>query len=283
MWVAVGCLVGAPACGAESPGDGDRITVVASFYPLAFVAEEVGGGLIEVDNLTPAGAEPHGAELAASQIRALADADLVLYLGSGFQPAVEEAVGSLDVPVADALATQPGSNGEQGFDPHVWLDPQRTAAIVRLVRDRLAAVDPEHAPAYERNADRIEARLDELDHAYRTGLADCERDSIVTSHEAFGHLAAAYGLQHVGISGIDPEAEPSPQGLTEAVDFVNERRLTTVFFEVLMPPVVAETIADETDTRIARLDPIESPPRSGDYFTAMRMNLDEIREGLGCE
>jgi zinc transport system substrate-binding protein len=282
-WVVLACLVGTVACGVEDPGSGDQITVVASFYPLAFVAGEVGGDLIEVDNLTPAGAEPHGVELTASQVRALASADLVLYLGSGFQPSVEQAVGTIEGQAVDALATQPGATGDSGFDPHVWLDPQRTAAIVRLVRDRFAAVDPDHAATYERNADRLEARLDALDRAYRDGLAGCERDAIVTSHEAFGHLAAAYGLHHIGISGIDPEAEPSPQGLTEAVEFVNERRLTTVFFEVLMPPVVAETLADETGARIARLNPIENPPRSGDYFTAMRANLDEIREGLGCE
>ncbi|MGH2756412.1 MAG: metal ABC transporter substrate-binding protein [Actinomycetota bacterium] len=282
-------LLLAPACGGGSAAEGDeRIEVVASFYPLAFVAGEVGGNLVDVDNLTPPGAEPHDLELTPGQVRALAEADLVVYLGDGFQHAVEDSIADLKGEVVDGLAGQddllePSEQEETPFDPHIWLDPQRTAAIARLVGDRLAEIDPGNATTYRSNVERLGSRLDDLDTEYRDGLGGCERNSFVTSHEAFGYLASAYGLEQIGISGIDPEAEPSPQRLAEVADFVAENGVTTIFFEVLVSPDIAETLAEEAGIRTARLDPIEGPPEEGDYFTAMKANLEALREGLGCK
>jgi zinc transport system substrate-binding protein len=290
-------LLLAAACGGDSGAPQSGVQVVASFYPLAFVAEEVGGNTVEVENLTPPGAEPHDLELTPSQVRALSDAELVLYLGDGFQPSVEEAIADVDGEVVDALTSQDdlltaseheeeakdGEEHEEGqFDPHVWLDPQRTAAIAALVADRLAEIDPDNAPTYRSDAGRFESRLDALDTEFHDGLADCQRNAIVTSHEAFGYLAGAYGLEQIGISGIDPEAEPSPRRLAEVADFVERFHVTTIFFEVLVPPDIAETLADEVGIETARLDPLEGPPGGGDYFTAMRDNLETLRRGLGC-
>src|SRR5918992_2991511 len=126
---AVGLLL-LMACGdSASPGGADgRPLVIAAFYPLQFVAQEVGGSAIEVRSLTPSGVEPHDLELSASQIRGLVEADLVVYLGEGFQPAVEDALAGLDATGQfDALAgedlLQGESRGGQAVDPHVWLDP----------------------------------------------------------------------------------------------------------------------------------------------------------------
>jgi zinc transport system substrate-binding protein len=281
-------LVALAACGGGSDAaGGSRVEVVASFYPLAFVAQKVGGDLVEVENLTPPGAEPHDLELTPGQARDLADADLVLYLGDDFQPSIEDAISDLDGEVVDALASQDdlreaAEGAESRFDPHVWLDPQRTAAIARLVEKRLADVDPDNATTYRRNANDLEARLDALDAEYHDGLGECKRNSIVTSHEAFGYLAGGYGLEEIGIAGIDPEAEPSPRRLAEVTDFVRQYDVTTIFFEVLVSPDIAETLAKEAGIRTARLDPLEGPPQEGDYFTAMRSNLEALRQGLGC-
>lgn len=280
------------AAGCTDGSDGDeagRVQVAASFYPLAFVAEEVGGALVEVDNLTPPGAEPHDLELSAGQVRDLSEADLVVYLGGGFQPSVEDAIAEVDGEVVDALASQeellepPASEEDEGpFDPHVWLDPERTAAIARSLGDRLGEIDPDNADAYRSNAAALESSLEALDAEYEDGLAECERRSVVTSHEAFGYLAAAYDLEQVGIAGIDPEAEPSPRRLVEVAEFVERTGVTTIFFEVLVSPDVAETVAEETGVKTARLDPLEGPPEEGDYFTAMRANLEALRQALGC-
>ncbi|HWC15338.1 MAG TPA: metal ABC transporter substrate-binding protein [Actinomycetota bacterium] len=283
----------------EGAAEGARPRVVASFYPLAFVVEQVGGNLVELENLTPPGAEPHDLELSPGYVRALAGAELVVYIGNGFQPSVEDALAEIEAAQIDALAAQRdllrrtehearaeheagGEHDEAAVDPHVWLDPQRLAVVAAEVAQRLAEIDPDDADRFRDNARSLQARLDQLDGELRHGLARCDRTTMVTSHEAFGYLAAAYGLEEVGITGIDPEAEPSPRRLADVADFVRDNDVTTIFFEVLVPPDIAETLADEVGVETARLDPLEGPPESGDYFTAMITNLDALREGLGC-
>ena len=248
---------------------------MASFYPLAYAAEEVGDGRVEVSNLTPAGAEPHDLEVSPQDVAAIRDADLVLLLGHGFQPQLEEAAGSggnvlplLDTP---GLGLHPG-------DPHVWLDPLRYAKIVGRIGQAL------HQTAA---AARMQARLLGLDREYRAGLARCERHEIVTSHQAFGYLAERYGLEQVAITGLSPEVEPEPAKLQHVVEFVRARGVTTIYFETLVSPRIAETVARETGATTAVLDPIEGLTkdeleRGENYFSLMRKNLRTLRSGLGC-
>ena len=103
----------------------------------------------------------------------------------------------------------------------------------------------------------MDAKLAALDADLREGLASCERDQLVTSHDAFGYLAARYGMTQVGISGLTPEAEPSPADLAEVTRFVEEHDVRTIYFETLVSPDIAEALASETGARTAVLDPIE--------------------------
>lgn len=273
------------ACGGGGEAAGAQPRVVASLYPLAFVVEEVAGDLVDLDNLTPPGAEPHDLELTAGQIRSLVDADLVVYIGRGFQPALEDALADLDSPRLDVLEIRQDlltPRSDARADPHVWLDPERLAHVAQAVADGLMRLDQENARRYQANVARLQSRLDALDFEFRDGLARCERSTIVTSHEAFGYLADAYGLEEIGVAGIDPEAEPSPGRLAEVAEFVEENAVTTIFFEVLVPPQTAETLAEEAGIVTARLDPLEGAPEDGDYFSAMRANLDALRRGLDC-
>ena len=249
---------------------------MASFYPLAYAAEEVGDGRVDVSNLTPAGAEPHDLELSPQDVAAIREADLVLLLGRGFQPQLEDAAGGgqnvlrlLDTP---DLGLHPDG------DPHVWLDPLRYAKIVERIGQAL------REPAA---AARMQARLRGLDREYRTGLAHCERREIVTSHEAFGYLAERYGLEQVAITGLSPEVEPEPAKLQKVVELVQKRGVTTIYFETLVSPRIAETVARETGANTAVLNPIEGLTedeisQGENYFSLMRTNLSTLREGLGC-
>lgn len=324
-------LLAATACGVA---DGDTASsggpeVVAAFYPLEFVASEIGGDMVDVTNLSPPGVEPHDLELAPSQVRSLAQADLVVYLGEGFQPAVEDVVGELSgTPVIDGFATQDelieGGNdhsgdeghedeGDEGHedgdhededgdhedeaedghaheleegatDPHVWLDPTRLDLLGRAVADELKAIDPDNADAYEGNAAALSEALTELDEDYAAALASCERSDLVVSHEAFGYLTARYGLEQVGVSGIDPESEPSPGRVAEVAEFAREHGVTTIFFEEQVAPDIARVIADEIGADVEVLDPLEFPPEDdADYFDVMQTNLDSISAALDCE
>jgi zinc transport system substrate-binding protein len=265
---------------ASGCGGGEGATVVASFYPLAFAAEEVTGASVRVNDLTPPGAEPHDLELTARDVARVRDARLVLFVGQGFQPAVEDALERRTGPSLDVLdAARPVRSGG-ALDPHVWLDPIRYAAVARAIARELG--DP--APAA---ADRFVARLRALDVRYRSSLARCARRTLVTSHGAFGYLAARYGLRQVPLLGLAPETEPTPRELARLVRSVRESGATTVFTERLASPALADTISRETGVVTAVLDPLEGLTSSerdagADYFDVMGENLDTLRKALGC-
>jgi zinc transport system substrate-binding protein len=275
------------ACGTSgAEGDAGEPTVVASFYPLAFVADLVGGPAAEVVNLTAPGAEAHDVEPTASQVVEISEADVVLYLGGGFQPSIENLaadVGDAALDVSGTQSLRPATGeADEAFDPHLWLDPTRLIPVAEAVSERLAGVDPDDTATYRRGSRELVHDLRSLDRDFKDGLAKCDSREIVTSHEAFGYLAERYGLEQIGIAGLDPEAEPSPQRIAEVSDFVREHEVTTIFFETLVSPEIAQTIAQETGARTAMLDPLEGPPEEGDYLTAMRANLDTLREALRC-
>ncbi|MGH6693175.1 MAG: metal ABC transporter substrate-binding protein, partial [Gammaproteobacteria bacterium] len=260
-------IVAAAACAPASQSSSGRPAVVTAFYPLTWAASVIGGDDVVVTNLTGAGAEPHDLELTPGQVRSLREAALVVLVGGGFQPAVETAATGIPGPVVDVLelaavkpalitgssgevdgahgegpGEQPAGHEEEGrIDPHVWLDPVLMAEIVRAVGNRLAEVDAAHADEHRSRAEALTARLAELDRTLASGLAGCARREFVTSHSAFAYLARRYGLTEVGISGLAPETEPSPQRLAEVATFAKERGVTTIFFETLVSPRVAES------------------------------------------
>lgn len=251
--------------------------VVAAFYPLAYAAEQVGAA--GVVNLTPAGAEPHELELSAREVERIRDARLVVYMRGGFQPAIVDAVERRDGPALDVLSA-PGvrlTSDTEG-DPHVWLDPVRYASIARSIADALG--DPSAA-------DDLVQRLEELDREYRRGLERCRSRQIVTSHAAFGYLAARYDLEQIALVGVTPEAEPSPRQVARLVREIRGSGATTVFAETLVTPELAETIAREAGAATAVLDPLEGLAAAeldaeADYFSVMRDNLAALRLALGC-
>ncbi len=284
-------------CGAladEGPGDGRE--VVASFYPLAWVTERVAGDDWTVTNLTTPGGEPHDLELGIGATADVADADLVVYL-AGFQPAVDKAVGTtaagatLDAadvvdlqPVADHSEDEGDAHGHGDEDPHFWLDPLRMAALGEGVADRLAELHPENADTYRENAEALADDLARLDQDYTAALADCQRDLVVVSHDAFGYLTR-YGLHFAPINGLSPDAEPSPATVAELTDVIEDEGVTTVFSERLASPAMAETLASDLDVETGVLDPIEGltdETAGHDYLSLMQDNLQALQGANGC-
>jgi zinc transport system substrate-binding protein len=262
--------------GGESSPTG-KTSVVAAFYPVAFAAEQIGGSAAEVENLTPPGAEPHDLEVSPRDVRDLQSADLVLLMGRGFQPQLEQAASQGGAGRVVELLDTPGLGLSPG-DPHVWLDPPRFEKIVTRIGDAL------NDPAA---AEQLNAKLVALDSEYRVGLANCKRREIVASHEAFGYLAHDYGLEQMAITGISPEAEPTPADLQAAAGAVRKTGATTVFTETLVSPKLAETVARETGARTAVLNPIEGltpeqQDQGKDYFDLMHENLAALRQALDC-
>jgi zinc transport system substrate-binding protein len=280
-----------------SPGGASlpiALHAVVSFYPLQEAAERVGGGRVAVTDLTTPGVEPHDLELTPNDVEAIDSADVVLYLGGGFQPAIEAAVGDAGGTAVDLLAgfpTLPPPAGEDAagltVDPHVWLDPLRYATLVGEVATAFGRADPAHAAFYRENGDAFSGQLQTLNVEYQHGLRECDRDLIVTNHAAFGYLADAYGLRQVAISGLSPDAEPSAERLASLRDLVEQEGVTTIFTEELVSPKVAETLASEAGVTTAVLHTIEvlTPDQVAageDYLSLMRENLRTLEAALGC-
>lgn len=273
-------LVALSSCGGDGEeADNSRRSVVTAFYPLTFIASNVAGDDADVTSITPAGVEPHDLELTAAQVRKVSDADLLVYIGQGFQPAVDKLVPEV-ANTLDVLTVRPP--GARAKDPHIWLDPILMVGIADTVADGLAKVDPGNAKTYRKNADELIARINDLDDDFSNGLSRCDRRTFVTTHDSFGYLADRFNLNQVGIAGIDPDQEPSARRLDEVAKAVRENEVNTIFFETLLPEDLAETVAGETGAKTAVLDPLESPPSSGDYISAMRANLTALRSAMGC-
>lgn len=270
----------------DAPSEDGRVEVVASFYPIFEAVRSIAGDTIRVSNLTPAGVEPHDVELTPKQVDTISDADAVFYL-EGFQPAVDDIVASSERAV-DLLAGARGlRRSEEGIDPHIWLDPVRWRRIVERIAPALTKLDPGSSKTFARNADRYDRNLRVIDRDIEAGLALCERREIVTSHDAFGYLADRYELEELPITGISPEAEPTPERVAELTDLVRGEGITTIFTEALVSPKVARALAREAGVRTDVLDPIEGLTKQQvaageDYSSVMQANLRVLRKALEC-
>lgn len=286
MSVAVLAAVAASTAACAPPQD-DTLQVWVSFAPLEYIAERVAGPDAEVDNLTSPGADPHSQELSPARVADLGAADLVVYV-SGLQPSTDEAIAQTQpaavVDTLEAATAEVPGNAEApdpSRDPHFWLDPIRLGLAAQQVADALAEIDPDHAADYQERASALVTDLDQLDADFQTTLGPCAGATLVTSHEAFGYLAARYGLRQEGISGIDPEVEPSPARLREVATIVEQTGVRTIYFETAANPAVAESLADDLGVATDVLDPMERPS-DPDYLTVMRSNLAALERGLVC-
>ena len=267
------------------------VQVVTTLYPLEYFIERVGGDQVEVVNLVAPGVEAHDYEPTPSDIRRIGAADVVVYNGSGFDPWVDRALAATE---ADGRVVVEASRGiaeistEGVVDPHVWLDPLLAAEQVRLIVDGLSTADPSNSSAYEARGAAVTGELEDLDRRFKAGLAGCRRDSFVTSHAAFGHLARRYGLEQVPIAGLSPDARPSPRELARLAETIEKLGVRYVMVEPIADPRLAQTLAAEVGAELLPLNPIASltadqAQQGEDYFSVMESNLDNLRKGLECD
>ncbi|MEU7068543.1 metal ABC transporter substrate-binding protein [Streptomyces narbonensis] len=317
--VALG-LVTLSACAGTSDaadkGSSGKLDVVASFYPMQYLAEQIGGGHVSVDTLTKPGVEPHDLELKPRQIGELGEADVILYL-KGIQPAVDDAIAQAGVrnTVDAATLTKLEAHGtevghehegeehgaeeagheaheghdhstEAGTDPHIWLDPVKYAEVAKGVGAALEKADPAHAADYQKNTDALVKKLGDLNTQFATGLKNTTTKTFITTHSAFGYLAERYGLEQEGITGIDPESEPSPARIKELQDIAKKDKVSTVFFETLASDKTARTLAGDAGLTTDVLDPLEGitdQSKGDDYIEVMQSNLAALKKALGAK
>ncbi len=279
---------GSPSISSHKP------EVVASFYPLYFFTSQIAGDKADVFNITPAGAEPHDYEPTAQDITKIENSTLLVLNGGGLEPWADNVKENIDskktaiVIAGEGLTTQEVvEEGEKITDPHVWLSPVLAEQMVDKIEAGLEETDPNNASYYESNAQTLKSKLGALDAEYKQGLTTCKEKNIITSHAAFGYLATTYRLNQVPITGISPDAEPSPQELAQVAKFARDNHVKYIFFESLVSPKLSQNIATEVGAKTMVLNPVEGLTgdeiASGkDYFSEMRNNLANLKIALQC-
>ncbi len=263
-----------------------KIQVIVSFYPLYFFASEIGKDKADVVNITPSGAEPHDYEPSTQDIAQIEKSDVLILNGGQLESwgdKIKENLGGKKVMVvtaAEGLTTQ--------NDPHVWLDPILAKKEVEVIIQAFIKVDPMNKNYYEQNAKQLQEKLDILDSQFRQGLQQCQQKNIVTSHAAFGYIASRYNLKQVPISGLSPDSEPSPKKLSDIAQFAKTNNVKYIFFETLVSPRLAQTIANEVGAKTLVFNPLEGLTKEQeeakkDYLSIQRENLDNLKIALECK
>lgn len=301
----------------DASGSDGKVKVTANFYPMEFLAAQIGGKHVEVSDLTKPGMEPHDLELTPKQTAQLGESDVIVYL-KDLQPGVDEAVkqsGVENVAEAGSLTAleehgtevdghghededKHGHEGEGAHedghgheeagaeDPHIWLDPVKYAEVAKGVNKALAKADPDHKADYQKNTDVLVKKLEGLDADFKNGLKNRKSDVFISTHAAFGYLAERYGLTQEAINGLDPESEPSANRVKELHHLAEKNHVSTVFFETIANPATAKALAGDLHLKTDVLDPIEgitAKSRGKDYFGVMRANLAALQKALGSK
>ncbi len=302
FWIIIGVLVAGGAAvllfwplGGGRPNAG-RLAVTASFYTMAELTRQVGGDKIDVTTIIKPGVEPHDYEPTPQDIAAIHNSKLFVYNGASLELWADKignelaSEGIVVVRASDGINLVPGSaegEGAPSFDPHVWLDPVLAAREVDNIKDGLIKADPGNRKTYEQNATSYKAKLADLDREFRTGLANCGRSDIVTSHQAFAYLGRRYGLDVMAISGLSPDEEPSPEKLAQVAQFARQHNVKYIFFEKLVSPKLSQTIASEVGAKTLVVDPLEGLTQDEinqgkNYLSIQRQNLANLRLALNC-
>ena len=267
-------------CGQQAEQSG-KLSVAASFYPMAEFARAVGGDKAEVYTMIADGVEPHDWEPGARDLTRLAKAKVFVYNG-GVEPWAEPALAAVaDDGVLAVEAGQAFIKPDSRLGPHFWLSPKKAAAEVAAVRDAFMKADAANADYYRQNAEAYIAKLMALDERLERVAQNAKIKTFVTTHAAFGHLASDYGLKQLAIMGLSPQAEPSPAALNKLIEVMHEEGIKYVFFETLVSPRIAETIAQAAGADTLVLDPLEGLSEEGrkngdDFIKIMERNITNL-------
>jgi zinc transport system substrate-binding protein len=265
--------------------DNGKLKVYTSFYAIYDFVNKIGGDKIELTNVVPTGTEPHDWEPAIKDMASFENCDILFYNGAGMESWIEKVQSSVSnnleyVELSDGIAD------ENAADPHIWLSPANAKLMAERIAEVLSQADAENAAYYGNNLSDFEQKLDELDKNYKTVTTSFKNKDIVVSHEAYSYLCAEYGLNQVSIDGISADSEPSPEKMKQLVNYINDNNIKYIFYEELLSPKTAQTLATETGAQLLPLNPFEGLTddeiaAGEDYISVMEENLNNINTALG--
>lgn len=290
-------------CGQQQnvPGNSSTLKIITSFYPIYEIVKQVGGSDVTIQNLVPAGAEPHDYEPTPQNIVNLNQADLVIYNGMGLEPWADKIIPELqqnglktlnlsdyfqNVAIKNGLK-KPEDTEYLPYDPHLWMDPVNYEKEVQTVTQKLIEIDPKHQTDYQQNSQKFLQQLQDLDLAYQNGFKSCKLNSFVTNHAAFAYLSNRYHLKMIAISGLSPDAEPSAKSMADLTDAIKQNNIHYILTESLISSKIADTLAQETGTKTLILNPLEGLTdqeiaKGKNYVSVMQDNLKNLQTALEC-
>jgi zinc transport system substrate-binding protein len=275
-------------------------TVCVTTFALYDIVKHVSDDTLNIVSILPFGVDPHSYEPTPRLVADIEKSALVIYSGAGLEPwthGFEFKNRALDVServtlrelgseeVGESAHHHDDDEAHGAFDPHYWLSFSNMAKAANLIAKELIAVSPQNEKKYIKNRDAYLAMLKNLDAEFSTKLSMCERDTILVNHNAFGYLSDAYGFHVESLSGLSPEAEPNAKSVIRLIEIIQERNVSTVFFESFASDRAIKSVARETNAKVEVLQPlgnVTADEAKLTYETMMKENLLKLSEALDC-
>ena len=289
LMVTLSIIVFAAGCSRNSqrvPAEDDRhsLKIYTTFYPIYDFTKKIVGDDVQVENLIPAGVEPHDFELSPKQAAKIYDGDIFIFLGESMEPWAKKMAQDLDKKGVTVI--EAGKGLIENDDPHIWLDPVLAGKMAINIYKGLVYVDEEHEPDYNKNITALTRKLDELDKSLSQIASGSMRKDIVTSHGFLGYVARRYGFNQMAITGLSPQEEPSTKKMAELIKFCTDKDIKYIFTEPGENSKLTETLARDTGAKILELNPLgtlrtDEIKAGEDYFSIMEKNLEALKTALG--
>lgn len=299
--VAAAALVATVAFAGRSGEADGRIQVVATFYPLAYMAQAIGGDYVSVKTLIPYNTEVHSWQPSVSDMLSVANAEIVIFNGAGLEPWLEEKVfpsinmtGKILVNTTEGLELLPLHGEEESedhghageFDPHTWISPYMAVRQAEKIFGALVQADPEHEEYYQQRWSTLKSELLGLDLEYQRELANNTRQEIIVSHGAFGYLASRYGFEQHSVIGISADRQPSLQEMASLVQLMMSHNISVLYVDPAYTDSYIVTLKNELarqtgmDVKVMKLYLALGPIDGKDYLGQLRANLESLKAGL---
>lgn len=285
--------------------EAEPLHIYTTLYAWEYMAKEIGGEHVQVENIVPPGSDLHNYEPTSQTMIDIAESDLFIYNGAGiegFAGAINDTLEAEDVERLEVTGgmnllsheedddhgheeDNHGHEEEGDEDPHVWLDPERTIEGAGAIRDQLVASMPEQEEEFENNFSDLEQQLQDLNESFQTMANEADKNEFIVSHAGYGYWEERYDLHQIGISGLSPSDEPSQRDIQNIISLSEEENINHIMFEQNIPSGIAEVVQEETGTEALNLHNLEALTEEDieneeDYFTIMNQNIENLEIAL---
>jgi zinc transport system substrate-binding protein len=276
----------------------DKLKVVATFYPLAFFAQQIGGEEVIVNQLIPDNTEVHTWQPSFDDILAIEEAEVIIYNGAAldhwFKNDILPVINASNKVIVETTTgvklietgTEHAGEHEELYDPHTWINPFIAKQQAQNIYEALIQKDPDHETYYSERWQTLKTRFEELDNEYLNGLSTKSKEDIFIAHSAFGYLAERYGFKQHGVIGISADEQPNTKVYANLVENMTKYKTYVVYVDPVYTEESVQTLKNELerlsgqDVKILKLYLMLGTIDGLDYFGQQEKNLENLKIGL---